>query len=357
MTKKRLTKTPMILDKYVLISLIFALVMIFWYISVRNHIFEGFEDVPDVQFPFRNMYDSKGKKLNIILITAPFREEKHEKLYDEYKSSGLLLCGISSYQSFPDKILNPFEDRFHETRGHNYPNMVSAWLHCFRDLPQNLIDSNLPVLLMTEADLKDWKNLPFRTPNVKKEYDFMYVCLQDNDKCNPGWQSYNRNWDLGKKCLKIMCGEMGMKALLVGRENCELGDEIKKNITNIPFMEYHKFQAEMQKCKFLFLPNISDASPRVATEAMCYDMPVLMNYNILGGWHNIIPGITGEFFTDENDLTQSLSRLKRGGYKPKYWYMTNRGRQLSGKILGEFIREVYKDRLNSKDLAYVYIAI
>ena len=37
--------------------------------------------------------------------------------------------------------------------------------------------------------------------------------------------------------------------------------------------------------------------------------------------------------------------------------MTNRGRHISGKILGEFIKDTYKHRLNSTDLEYVYIAI
>lgn len=29
-------------------------------------------DIPTVSFPFKNLYDDKGKKLNIILLSAPF---------------------------------------------------------------------------------------------------------------------------------------------------------------------------------------------------------------------------------------------------------------------------------------------
>ena len=185
----------------------------------------------------------------------------------------------------------------------------------------------------------------------------MYVCLQDDEKCNPGWQSYNRNWDLAKKCLDVLCGSFKLKGLLVGRVNCDINKEYEKLITIVPFLEYHKFQEEMQKCKFLFIPNISDASPRVATEAMCYNIPVLMNYNIIGGWHNIIPGITGEFFTDEVDIQQAIIRIKNGNYKPKQWFMMNRGRHISGKILGDFISKVYIGKLNSTYLEYIYVSI
>ena len=65
----------------------------------------------------------------------------------------------------------------------------------------------------------------------------------------------------------------------------------------VPFLAFDAFQKEMQKCRFLFVPNIADASPRVITEAICYNMPVLVNRNILGGWHYVEPGVTGEFFT------------------------------------------------------------
>ena len=59
----------------------------------------------------------------------------------------------------------------------------------------------------------------------------------------------------------------------------------------------------------MFVPNISDASPRVITEAKRYDMPVLVNENILGGWHNIIPGETGEFFTNEVNVSNGLNKI------------------------------------------------
>jgi hypothetical protein len=343
-------------NTYLLASFLFAFFMVILYITIKTKVFENFEGVPDVSFPFRNMFDSRGQKLNVILITAPFREEQHEKLYQEYKLAGLHFCGISSYQSFPDKIHNPYEDRFHEERGHDYPKMVSSWLHCFRDIPKVISDSKIPTLLMTEADLKDWRRLTFRK-SVKKQYDFLYVCLQDNEECAPGWQSYNRNWDLGKKCVEIMCRDYKLKGLIVGRNNCDFTEECKDKVTLLPFLDYAKFQEEMQKCKFLFVPNISDASPRIATEAMCYDMPVLMNYNIVGGWHNIIPGITGEFFTDENDIHQPLSKIIRGGYRPKNWFQTNRGRTVSGALLSKFISTVYEGQLNSTHLRYVYVSI
>jgi hypothetical protein len=317
--------------------------------------FEKFdsEEVPTVAFPFKNLFDDNGKKLNVILIAAPFRNENHEKLYLSYKEKGLSFCGISSYLDFPNPIINPYEDKFHEEQRHDYVKMVSAWLHCFQKPEYIETFRHLPNMLMTEADLKDVKNVTL--PVVEKEYDFLYCCLSDNDQCTPGWQSYNRNWDLAKKCLEVMCAA-GLKGILVGRQNCEFSKTCTGIVKVVNFLPYHEFQTELQKCRFLFVPNISDASPRVITEAICYDIPVLVNRNILGGWHNVIPSVTGELFSNEVDLRLALEKLKTGKYHPRKWFMENRGKEISGEKLAEFLIASYPN-LNNKEMKYATITI
>ena len=312
---------------------------------------------PAVSSPFKNLFDDQGQTLNVVLIAAPFRTEEDEQAYELYKSQGLSFCGISSYINFPGHIENPHEDRFHEERGHDYPAMVSAWLHCFRDPPINLRQSGLPLLLLAESDLKD-ADAHKPDPSIKKEYDFMYVCLQDNDKCEPGWQSFNRNWDLAKECLEIMCGEFGLSGVLVGRANCEFTKKCNGIVKVVPFLEYDAFQKEMQKCRFLFVPNIADASPRVITEAMCYNMPMLVNRNILGGWHYVEPGVSGEFFTNKRDVVPALRRLttQLNAYAPRRHFMRHHGKHRDGRRLAAFLKQHYPN-LNNKRTKYATITI
>ena len=337
------------------------IIIIFFYYNGMNCIIDTFDDinnyVPTVEFPFKNLFDDKGKKLNIILIAAPFREKSHEDLYLEYKRKGYNFCGISSYLNFPEKIINPYEDRFHEEQNHDYLSMVSAWLTCFREISDEHKQKDMPVLLMTEADLKDTDY--YKLDNmVAKEYDFLYLCLKDNDKCDPGWQSYNRNWELGKKCLEVMCGKYNLRGLLVGRENCEFTDKCNGIVKVLPLLPFNEFQNELKKCKFLFVPNISDASPRVITESICYNMPVLVNYNILGGWHNVIPGVTGEFFTDEHNIIPALDKIVNNydKYTPRDWFINNRGKERSGKVLAKFLIDNYPN-INNLNMEYATITI
>jgi hypothetical protein len=358
------------MKRKILIIICVIIIIYFYCYSIES--FKNFvNEAPKVEFPFKNLYDDKGNRLNIILLAAPFREEKHEKLYLKYKEKGYMFCGISSYLNFPNKILNPYEDKFHEKQSHDYLSMVSAWLHCFRDIDKNDIEapadsigqldnirrSGLPNMLLTEADLKDVDNSNFKyDTSIKKEYDFMYVCLSDNEKCEPGWQSYNRNWDLAKKCLEVMCGQFKLKGVLVGRQNCEFTERCNGIVKVHPFLDYNAFQKEMQKCKFLFVPNISDASPRVITEAITYDMPVLVNKYILGGWHNVIPGVTGEFFSNEHNIVDSLKKITTSQYTPKKWFVENRGMKKSGKQLAEFLIKNYPN-ISNKKMKYATITI
>ncbi len=317
--------------------------------------------IPTVEFPFKNLFDQNGKKLNIILLAAPFREPKHEELFNEYKNQTpkLEFMGISSYSEFPGKLTNPYENRFHEEQNHDYASMVSSWLNCFRN-PNKYINPiyRLPILDLSESDLKDYKKVKIN-PNIKKEYDFIYLCLKDNDKCNPGWQSYNRNWELAKKCLDIMCGKYGLKGVIIGRENCEMPNSCKGKIKILPFLNYHDFQKELQKARFLFVPNITDASPRVITESLCYDLRLLVNYNILGGW-KYVTSETGEFFNNEYDIVPALNKLLKNmnNYTPKKHFVENYGKELSGHKLCKFIKHHYPNVVPSANtLQYVTITI
>lgn len=318
--------------------------------------FENTDKIPNVEFPFKNIRDEQGNKLNIIAISAPFRETSHELNYEAYVADGLHMCGISSYLDFPNKITNPYEDKFHEQRNHDYISMVSSWIYCFRDPGYKLQYAGLPLLMLTEADLKNPED--YVPNNTKKTYDFIYVCLDDNDQCSPGWNWHNRNFDLAKKCFVVMCSKYNLTGLIVGRTNCDLPKSCADKITVKPFLPFHEFQEAIQSSRFLFAPNVSDASPRVITEAMLYNVPVLVNHNILGGWHNVISGVTGEFFTSEYDIGEALDKLTStstsGLYTPRQWYMDHRGIHHSGKQLAEFLKKTYPD-INQPQMVYATI--
>ncbi len=339
--------------KSICISAVCVMAVLVVILMIRKLFREHYSADVELAFPFKKVVDQNNRPLPIVAISAPFREPKHEEMYDKLKKSGKAFVGISSYLNFPNKIHNPFEDRFHEQRGHDYPAMCSAWLHCFRDKKDTQKFAHLPHMLITEADLIDLGGDP---EPVEKKYDFMYVCLKDNDDCTPGWQSFNRNWEMAKVCLEVMCAQYKLRGCLVGRTGCDYSDKCNGIVTTHPFLPYHEFQAEMKRSRFLFVPNVTDASPRVITEAMKYNIPVLCNYNIIGGWHNIVSGVTGETFWDPISFAHILPKFlaNLASYTPRKWLSEHRGKKRSGKQLRDFMKKCFPDRVGD-DVESIFI--
>ena len=158
-----------------------------------------------------------------------------------------------------------------------------------------------------------------------------------------------------------MCNEYSLKGLLVGRIGCEIPNSCHHLMELTDFQKYNEFIANYNKCKFIFLPNTIDASPRVATEAMSYNLPLFMNENILGGWKYVISGNTGEFFNLDLDLFKKsldtfLINLANNVYKPREYFINNYGYEKSGKKLLEFVKKIYPESLLSfkfKDVKYI----
>ena len=83
------------------------------------------------------------------------------------------------------------------------------------------------------------------------------------------------------------------------------GNELSAVITHLSkrcLSLYHQ-------ARWVFLPQICDASPRVSTQTLSMNIPLLMNRNIMGGWKYSLPGETGEYFHDMSDFKDSLRKI------------------------------------------------
>lgn len=337
----------------ILTNIILTYVIVITNKSSKNVVVESFDD-EKVGRPFLNIYDNNGKKTKIIFITHPFSRDNCIEEYNKLKNKGYQFLGISSYCDFPAIISNPFDplsDPNHKAWTYDYFELCKGWCHCFRNPQDYKIPIDYPQILLSESDFAKYNNhKPDST--VKKEYDFIYVCLKDNEKCDDGWQSYNRNWEQAQQFLDIMCNKYHLKGILIGRINCKVPDGCYK-VTD--FLEYKEFIKQYNKCRFLFMPNYLDASPRVLTESLCYNLPVLCNYNILGGW-KYINDKTGQFFNQEpNDFEKSLNTFLNNfnSYKPREYYINEYNVEKQGLKLLNFIKKTCGEDALEKDVKYV----
>ena len=313
---------------------------------------------PKIDRPFVNLFDQKGNKLNVILISKPFSNDKHNNIYLKYKNDNIFI-GITSYLEFPGIVSNPYEDFTENYKKYRYKEICEGWIYGFKN-PENYFPLQIPTYFASESD---WTDCNYVKPDPKiteKKYDFIYICLKVNeklDKCDD-WATYNKNWKLAQKCLTVFCNKYKLKGLLVGRKGCKLPTGCNELMETTNMVKYADLRALYQKSKFIFLPNEKDASPRVLTEAFCMNIPALINKNILGGW-KYINDKTGEFFTDENDLGVHLetlmNKINNGVYHPRKYYIENYGPKKSGVRLKDFLYKHWGKRINLPENEVEYV--
>ena len=342
----------------ILISIsIIGLITLFHNKEQFTNISDNTDMIPKVKRPYVNIYDNNGNKLNVILISKPFRNESELKIYDENKKNNIFL-GITSYLEFPNVPSNPFEDFTENYKKFKYNEMCEGWIHGFRN-PDEYFPPDIPLLLSSESDWIDC-NVSKPDTSIKKEYDFIYICLKVDEKktlCDD-WATYNKNWTLAKKCLNIFCNDYKLKGLLIGRKGCELPNGCNyMETTNM--LAHGELNKMYNKSKFIFLPNEKDASPRVLSEALATNLPCLVNKNILGGWKYVNEN-TGEFFNDETDISKSLDillkKINNNEYHPRDYFVKNYSVENSGKRLKEFLYKHWGDRINIPENKVEYVS-
>jgi hypothetical protein len=337
--------------------IIILLILLHLYLNNKNKIENFYDDDKNVSFPFRNIYDSDGKIIDLICITAYFREDNHKEKYLKLKEKGHKFLGITSYLEFPGKIDNPHEDKYHFSHDDNYIEMCRGWCHCFKK-PYEIFPQDTQLSLISESDFVNMDYLKSSKDHEKK-YDFIYVCLRSQKKCVVGWQEYIHRWDFAKKAIELMVDKYKLKGLLIGRHNCPNLPELENKdlLETTEFLKYHEFIDKIKESKFLFECAGSSASPRVVTESMCLDLPVLLYHNIVGGW-KYINSKTGELFNDLEDFEVKLNILleRFDSYEPRKFITQNFGVNNTGKKLLEFVKKVYPE-LELKEEKYLKFAV
>ena len=345
------------------------------FIDVHEYTENNDNNVVVMKRPFLNLWGVRKNNTefltNIVFITHPFTRDECIIQYNEAKNKGIYFLGLSSYSEFPGPISNT-HDILHDSKNdawtkYNYFKLTRGWCSCFRpELNYKWIPSGVPIANIAESDFANY-DIHKPDPNVKKEYDFIYICLKDGDKkpedkdCPNAWQGQIRRWDIAKQILDIMCTQFKLKGLLIGRIGCELPPQCHQLMETTDFLQYSDFIKQYNKCKFMLNCSENDASPRVLSENMCYNNPILVNKNILGGWQYVNDN-TGAFFDPDNlqtfphILEQFLYKLHNNKFTTREWIIQNYGKINSGKTLKQFTQTIFKqNELNFKfeDVEYL----
>ena len=221
-----------------------------------------------------------------------------------------------------------------EGRHEEYLRAVDGWAHCFRN-PDEYLPSGSPRIQFANSDNLDpdriWQ-VATRSGSVEKTWDFVYSCMAEPANV------VRKNWRLARRCAIRFAEELGLRGLLVGVAGLE-------NIPSHPLIEVRPELrwADFLRCvvqsRVALFPNIWDPSPRLVAEALCLDVPVLVNRSILGGWQYVCEA-TGRFFNEEDDALEAMISLRSDEFAPREWYSTHYGIRHAGSRLAGFLKEL-----------------
>jgi glycosyltransferase involved in cell wall biosynthesis len=334
---------------FIFIIIIFIIIIFLSYYNDKNNKIPNIKiinmDIPDVKWPFINLKDENGKNINMLCIRGYLEHNAdNTKQFLEYINKGIKFIGCSSHLSFPRICDNSHAgcnlDKNIKIFRKDIEDYVLGWCHCFKE-PDKYIKGNIPKILISESDFNS-ENLEFK--HLEKKYDYIIIQPKDNE-CKLTWNSYNKNWLVAEECIKIFSDELNLKGLIVGREGCPINIKNKNNVEMTGILSKELFIDKIRESKFMLLPNLEDASPRVLTESLAVNTPIFVYENILGGW-KYVNDKTGIFF-DENNIKQQaqilLKNINDNNYDPRNNYLNNYGLKNSGKQLRDFLKSIYPD--------------
>ena len=320
-------------DTIIFLAIIFIVILIIGH----QYYMKNLDEVPDVEWPFLNLKDENGRNINMLVVRGYLEyNRKNTKQFLEYLNRGIKFIGCSSHQSFPRVCNNPYGG-CHKAEnikvfGKDVEDFVLGWCHCFRE-PEKYIKPGIPKILISESDFNSEDAL--YDPSIKKRYE----------QCEIGWNGESKKWDLAEKCIQVLSDELGLIGLIVGRGKCPINVKNKDRVISTPILKKSEFHRKIMESRFMLLPNTEEASPRVLTESLVLNTPVMVNNEILGGW-KYVNDKTGLFFT-ENTIKESairiLNNIKRNTYSPREDYLSKYGLKKTGRELRDFLKSINPD--------------
>ncbi|WP_307061422.1 hypothetical protein [Streptomyces sp. B3I8] len=263
-----------------------------------------------------------GEVLPWVVVRAPVVTRAQHVRLNQLAAEGCRFAGATSCLGFPGAGFRDERD---------YGLLCEAWLHCFRD-PDRFLPPNGSRARVSESDFTDPlrvdPRLAARTLPPELVADVVHVSGAEP------WRQRAKNWPLAARCLRRLAEEAHLRILVV---DAPPGAEPLPGVRLTGPLEWPLLLAVIAAARCLFVPAVLDASPRVLAEALCLDVPVVVNQAILGGWQYVNP-FTGIFFGGEDDVVPAVLEVVAAARRPRAWFMAHHGPVRAGARVLRLLR-------------------
>lgn len=290
----------------------------------------------EIPWPIRWIVDQRNRDTGFIFLRGPLGPAV--PLWEELRADHRFL-GLTSMGPYPlyHEGYGPVPPSALPSDGWNRPFVQSceAWCHCYRK-PEVFLPPDRHWELLSGSDFCDYERVwSIGTESgtlPAKRWDLVYSCLGNR------FNEMQKNWDFAKSCLRRLCADGRLRVLLIGRIDSPDVPQLP-GVDAYDFLPWRQFVQALSRARVAFFPNMLDASPRVMTEAMSLDLPVLVNERILGGW-KYVNEHTGTFFTNEEDVLEKALTVLSGHYQPREWFTSHFGMRRTQERLAQLLRTV-----------------
>lgn len=274
-----------------------------------------------LRWPLSYVTDSRQHGTGWAVIHAPVVSPSRYEQFAVLRRAGFRFIGMTSDGTFP---------RDTGAESLDYGAICEAWCHCFRE-PDRYLPRDAPRALISHSDFTDSRRVAAEAEAAQygdeRPADFVFVGATEP------WKQQAKNWPLAQRAIPRLCDALGLRALVVGAPP----DLSSSSVTCTPSLPWRELLRRIARARFLFVPSIDDASPRVLTEALALDVPVVVYRGILGGW-KYVNAFTGAFFDGEHDVVDVVRTCMERTLKPRRWFEANFGPYHAGKRLLDLIR-------------------
>lgn len=224
---------------------------------------------------------------------------------------------------------------------------VRAWCHVFRN-PEKRLPQNVPTVFLAESDFIDSSLIQciYRKSNT---YDFCYFTLNSQSGYeNKGLYAFIdmlpilHKMRVRGKVIVYFPNSGGVKKITVPLTHIRshILSTCSSYITfHWGFLEEDQMDKCISGCKFGLFPNTVDNSPRILSEFLSRNVPVLVNEKIDGGWH-YVNDFTGSFFNIHN-IEKKVKFMFEHHFDAKKYYDAHFGFERSAKKLADFLNPIF----------------
>jgi hypothetical protein len=212
-----------------------------------------------------------------------------------------------------------------------------AWTYCARQ-PERFLPADRPHFLISNSDFVDtarvWEVAHGRSKRATATKRWDVICSFSGH----WYDEIQKNWSLGRACIEMLAEDLNLSVLLLSRSG--IPDVPRhRNVEVRPRLPWEDCIRCIARSRLALFPNHLDPSPRVITESLALDVPVVVNADILGGW-KYVHEETGSFFNDSYDVASEVERCLASSHQPRSWLRRHYGRDRAARRLAGHLRSL-----------------